>query len=114
MAAPASGVVDGRAQGDADALQQGLQHREREPASRFTIGGLAERLVGKVLESGYGEVAVKNLHNEELNGSDRVQQAFAKDIAGLPADGGDLPRVENRRKVFLNASQGDAHRVYHP
>ena len=114
MAAPAAGVVEGRTQGGADASQQGLQHRQRQTASRFTIGGLAERLVAKVLKSGHGEVAVKNLYHEELNGGNRVEEALAKTIADLAADGGDLPRVENLGKVFLNPPQGDAHRVDHP
>ena len=107
MAAPAAGVVEARTQGGADALQQGLQHRQRQTASRFTIGGLAERLVAKVLKSGHGEVAVENLYHEELNRGDRVEEALAKTIADLAADGGNLPRVENLGKVFLNPPQGD-------
>ena len=35
MAAPAAGVVEGRTQGGADASQQGLQHRQRQTASRL-------------------------------------------------------------------------------
>src|ERR1019366_7459303 len=95
MAAPASGVLQGRAQGGADASQQGLQHRQRETASRFTISGLAEGFVGKVLEPGHGEVAVENLYHEELNRGKGIEYPLAKTIADLAADGGNLPRVEN-------------------
>ena len=35
VAAPALGVLQGGAQDDTDALQQGLQHRQRETASLF-------------------------------------------------------------------------------
>ena len=73
MAAPAAGVVESRTQGGADALQQGLQHRQRQTAWRFTISGLAEGFVAKVLEPGHGEVAVENLYHEELNGGNRVE-----------------------------------------
>ena len=57
---------------------------------------------------------MKNLYHEKLNGGNRVEEALAKTIADLAADGGDLPRVENLGKVFLNPPQGNAHRVDHP
>src|SRR5665213_3339562 len=90
MAAPASGVLQGRAQGGADASQQGLQHRQRETAPRLTISGLAEGFVGKVLKSGHGEVAVENLYYEELNRGKGIEDALAKTIADLAADAGNL------------------------
>src|SRR5581483_669054 len=114
VASPTRARVDGRAQGRADTLQQGLQHRQRETATRFTIGSLAELLVGKIPEPGHRDIAVENLENKKMNRRHRIEETLAKTIANFVAHRSNLPGIEDMGKIFLNAPQGGANTLKHP
>jgi hypothetical protein len=97
-----------------DALQQRLQDAQRQASAGSTIGGFGENPIGEVSEPGNGKVAVEDLDDEELDGGNRIQDAPAKVVASIAANGGDLCGIEDSGNISLDAPQSGVKVCKHP
>src|SRR5436305_11501279 len=105
MAAPATMLIDRRAQSVAHALQQELQHLQGQPGASFAIGSFRKDALGEIFESGNGKISMKDLDHEEMNRGDRIEHASLKTITDFLANRIDVDGIENVGNLAPNAPQ---------
>jgi hypothetical protein len=114
VATPATGFLDFGEQRVADLLEQFLEQGQGQARPGGTIGHGRERDTGQARQRGAGGIAVEDLHEEDVHGGHRIEEALAPGVAEIATDLGDGLGRERRGDIGLELGDDVGDTESHP